>query len=83
MSPSSAIEEELFRQEKLRLHGGVLRASAVEYPPFYTPGNPETGTPDRGIEVELVRSVAEAMGGTVDIRPPTDGGIWGSDKVQQ
>ena len=33
----------------------------------------------KGIEVDLARAVVESMGGEVDIGPPTDGGVWGSD----
>ncbi len=71
-----SLEHDLFRPERLNLHGGVLTASAVEYPPFYIPG--EEGEA-RGIEVELVRAVASSLGGSVAVGPPTDGGIWGDD----
>ncbi len=75
-STKFSLELDLFRPERLNLHGGVLTASAVEYPPFYIPG--EEGEA-RGIEVELVRAVESSLGGSVAVGPPTDGGIWGDD----
>ncbi len=72
------LDKVLFNPEGLRLHGDTLTASAVAYSPFYIPGEEEGE--ESGIEVELVRTIVNSMGGKVKIGPPTDGGIWGEDR---
>ncbi len=58
----------LFDADRMDLHGSALRVSAVEYAPFYYKEEEEEGGEGRGIEADLVRAVAKAMGGTADIR---------------
>ncbi len=59
----------LFDADRMDLHGSALRVSAVEYAPFYyKEEEEEEGGEGRGIEADLVRAVAKAMGGTADIR---------------
>ncbi len=59
----------LFDADRMDLHGSALRVSAVEYAPFYyREEEEEEGGEGRGIEADLVRAVAGAMGGTADIR---------------
>ena len=62
--------EALFDADRMDLHGSALRVSAVEYAPFYyeEEEEEEEGGEGRGIEADLVRAVAKAMGGTADIR---------------
>ncbi len=66
MAPLTA--DALFDADRMDLHGSALRVSAVEYAPFYYKEEEEEGGEGKGIEADLVRAVAKAMGGTADIR---------------